>query len=41
MTINKMPKIMLNNRPNGRRRLGSPLNRQLEEAEIGLLRLNS
>jgi hypothetical protein len=41
--INKkrMPKIMLNYRPNGRRRLGRPLRRLLDEAETGLSRPNS
>ena len=33
---NRMPKIMLNYRPNGRRRLGRPLKRLLGETEIGL-----
>jgi hypothetical protein len=31
-----MPKIMLNYRPNGRRRLGRPLKRLLDEGEAGL-----
>jgi len=31
-----MTKIMLNYRPNGRRRLGGPLKRLLDEAETGL-----
>jgi hypothetical protein len=33
---NRMPKIMLNYRPNGRRRLGRSLNRLLDEAETCL-----
>jgi hypothetical protein len=33
---NRMPKLMLNYRSNGRRRLGRPLKRLLEEAETGL-----
>ena len=33
---NGMPKIMMNCRPVGRRRLGRPLNRLLDEAETGL-----
>jgi len=37
---NRMPKIMLNCRPNGRRRLGRPWKRLLDEAEIGLSRPN-
>jgi hypothetical protein len=32
--------IMLNYRPNGRRRLGRPLKRLLDETEKGLLRPN-
>jgi hypothetical protein len=40
MNNNRMPKIMLNYRPNGRRRLGRPLNRQLDEDETGLSRPN-
>ena len=32
---------MLNYRPNGRRRLGKPLKRLLDEAETGLLRPHS
>jgi hypothetical protein len=35
---NGMPKIMLNCRTSGRRRLGRPLKRLLDEAEAGLLR---
>jgi len=31
-------KMVMNCRPNGRRRLGRPLKRQLQEAETGLLR---
>jgi hypothetical protein len=38
---NCMPKIMLNFRPNGRRRLGRTLKRLLDEAGTGLLRPNS
>jgi hypothetical protein len=39
---NRLPKIMLNYRPNGRRRrLGRPLKRLLDEAETGLSRPNS
>jgi hypothetical protein len=41
MNINRMPKIMLNYRSNGRRRLGRPLKRLLDEAEAGLSRPNS
>jgi hypothetical protein len=40
MNYNRMPKIMLNYRPNGRRRFGRPLKR-LDEDETGLLRRNS
>jgi hypothetical protein len=40
MNSSRMAKIMLNYRPNGRRRLGSPLKRLLEEAEIVLSRPN-
>jgi len=37
MNSNKMPKIMLKcGRPNGRRRLGRPLKRLLDEAETDL-----
>jgi hypothetical protein len=36
MNSSRMPKIMLNYRPNGRRRLGRPLKRLLDEAETGL-----
>jgi hypothetical protein len=36
-----MPKIMLNYGPNGRRRLGRPLKRLLDEAAKGLSRSNS
>jgi hypothetical protein len=35
---NRMIKIMLNYRPNGRRRLGRPLKRLLDEAETSLSR---
>jgi hypothetical protein len=38
---NRMSKIMLNFRPNWRRRLGRPLKRLLDEAEIGISSLNS
>jgi hypothetical protein len=41
MNNNKMLKIMLNYRPNGRRRFGSALIRLLGEAETALLRPNS
>jgi hypothetical protein len=41
MNNNKMTKIMLNYRPNGRRRLGRPLKRILDEAETSLCRPNS
>ena len=41
MNNNRMTKIMLNYRPNGRRRLGRTLKRLLDEAETGLLRPNS
>jgi hypothetical protein len=37
---NRMPKIMLNYRTNGRRQLGRPLKRLLDEVETGLLRPN-
>jgi hypothetical protein len=37
---NRMPKIMLNYRPDGRRRLGRPLSRLLDEVETGLSRPN-
>jgi hypothetical protein len=40
MNNNRMPKIMLTYRPNGRRRLGRPLKRLSHEAETGLLRPN-
>jgi len=36
MNNNRMPKVMLNYRPAGRRRFGSPLKRLLDEAETGL-----
>ena len=35
---NRMPKIMLNYRPNGQRQFGRPLKRLLDEAERGLSR---
>ena len=40
--INKdrMPKVMLNCRPNGRRRFGRPVKRLLDEDETGLSRAN-
>jgi len=38
MNSNRMHKIMLNCRPNGRRRLGRPSKRLLDEAETGLSR---
>jgi len=40
-TSNRMPKIMLNYRANGRRRLGRPLKRLLNDAEIGLFKPNT
>jgi hypothetical protein len=41
MNNSRMPKIMLNYRPNGPRRLGRPLKRLLDEAETGLSRPES
>jgi hypothetical protein len=41
MNNNMMPKVMLNYRPNGGKRLGRLLKRLLDEAETGLLRPNS
>jgi hypothetical protein len=41
MKNNRMPKVMLNYRPNGRRQFARPLKRLLEEAETGLLRPTS
>jgi hypothetical protein len=41
MNNNRMPKVMLNYRPNARRQLGRPLKRLLDEADTGLLRPNS
>jgi len=41
MNNNRMPKIMLNYRPNGQRRLGRLLKRLLDEAEAGLSKPNS
>jgi hypothetical protein len=38
MNNNGMPKIVLNYRPNGPRRLGRPLKRLLDEAQTGLSR---
>ena len=40
-TNNRMPEIILNCIPNGRRRLGRPLKRLFGEAETGLSRPNS
>jgi hypothetical protein len=40
MKKSRMPKIMLNYRPHGQKRLGRPLKRLLDEAETGLLRPN-
>ena len=40
MNSNRMPKIMLNYRTNGRRRRGRPLRRLLDQAGTGLLRPN-
>jgi len=36
MNENRMTKIMLNYRPNGRRQLGRPLKKLPDEAETGL-----
>jgi len=36
MNNNSMPKLMLNCRPNGRRRFGKPLKRLLDEVETGV-----
>jgi hypothetical protein len=41
MNHNRMQKIMLNYRPNGRRGLGSILEKLLDEVEIALSRINS
>ena len=41
MDTNKMPELMLNYLPNGRRPLGRPLKRLLDEADSGLSRPNS
>jgi hypothetical protein len=38
---NRMPKILMNYRPNGRRRLGRPWKRASDHGETGLLRPNS
>jgi len=38
---NRTPKIIVNYRPNGRRRIGRPLKRLLDGAETGLSRPNS
>jgi len=35
----KDAKVMLNYRPNGRRRLGRPLKKQLDEAETGSIKV--
>jgi len=40
MDNNMIPQIMMHYRPNGRRQLGRPLNRLLDEAETGLSRPN-
>jgi hypothetical protein len=40
MNSSRMLKIMLNYRPNGRRRLGRPFKRILDKAEAGLSRSN-
>jgi len=40
MDSSRMAKILLNCRPDGRRRLGRPLKRLLDEAETGLLGSN-
>jgi hypothetical protein len=37
---NRIPKVMLNYTPDGRRRLGRSLKRLIDEAEKGLSRLN-
>jgi len=37
---NRMPKIMLNYRPGGRRKLVSPLRRLLDDGKTGLSRPN-
>jgi hypothetical protein len=41
MRNNRLPKIMLDYRQNGRRRLWIPLTRLLDETEAGLWRPNS
>jgi len=41
MNNNRMAKIMLNYRPNGRRRFGRPLKRLLDEAETSLSMRNT
>jgi hypothetical protein len=41
MNNNRMPKVMLNFRPNGRRRLARRLKRLLDETGTGLLRPKS
>jgi len=40
MSSNRMSKIMLNYRPDGRRGLGRSLKRLTDEAETGLPKLN-
>jgi hypothetical protein len=41
MNKKMMPRVLLNYRPNGRRRLGSPSKTLLDEAKTGLSRPNS
>jgi len=41
MNNNRIPKIMLNYGPNGRRRLGRPWKKLSDKAETGLSRPNS
>jgi hypothetical protein len=38
MNNNRIPKIMMNYRTNGRKRLGRPWKRAFDEAETGLVR---
>jgi hypothetical protein len=40
MNNSRMPNVMLNYRTNGRRQLGNPFKRLLDEAETGLSRPN-